>query len=82
MNKEISLKKFLLFLSLFLLCLVVILYFVFTKTKPLCKGSDNPCIKAICNNCMVQNGKKVCNDCNIYNEKDERFWTGGCIYNS
>lgn len=82
MNKEIPLKKFLLFLSIFLLCFIVVLYFVFTRTKPLCKAKDNPCTKAVCNECTKTNGKKVCKDCNIYNEKEERIWTGSCIYNS
>lgn len=82
MNKEINLKKFLMFLSLFLLCLIAILYFIFTKAKPLCKERDNPCTKAVCNDCTYIDGKKVCNSCNIYNEKDERIWTGGCVYKS
>lgn len=82
MNKEIDLKKFLLFLSLFLLCFILVLYFVFTRVKPLCKEKDNPCIQAVCNECTNTNGKKICKDCNIYNEKEERIWTGGCIYNS
>ncbi len=79
MNKEISLKKFLLCLFLFLLGFSLILYFVFSKAKPLCK-IDSPCRQATCNECIEEEGKRVCKDCNLFNEKDERIWTGGCIF--
>ena len=80
MNKEISLKKFLLFLSLFLLIMSVVLILVVKKTKPLCK--NNPCKNAVCTTCSEENQKRVCSDCNLYDEENRRIWTGNCIYNS
>lgn len=62
------------------LCIVLIveLYFLFfNKDK-----ENNPCKEAICNKCNMEDGKKVCNNCNIFNEKEERIWTGSCIFDS
>lgn len=81
MNKEINLKKFLLFLSGFLVILAFVLYFVLSRMKPFCKPEQNPCKSAICNQCIDRDGKKICSDCNLYNQKEEKIWTGGCVYN-
>lgn len=81
MKKEISLKKFLLCLGVFLVILTFILYFVFSKTKPFCEFEQNPCKRAVCNECIEKENKKVCSDCNLYNEDKEKIWTGGCIFN-
>ncbi len=80
MNKEISLKKFLICLSVFLFIVMIVLYFYITKTRPLCKKDNHPCHAAVCNSCTVKDNKKVCSDCSVFNEKNERVWTGGCIF--
>lgn len=79
-NKEIDFKKFLLFLVIFIISIALCLGGLFSKLKPLCKNDDNPCRKAVCNNCQRKNGQKICYDCNIYNKDEEHIWTGSCIY--
>ena len=80
LNKEIDLKKFLIFLIIFVLVFGIFLGIYISKKKPLCKDIENPCVKAKCNECKKENEKKVCSDCNIYNEDQEHIWTGSCIY--
>lgn len=80
MNKEIDLKKYLLFLSVFLLLLIVALFLIFSKSKPLCSKENNPCKKALCNQCTLKEDKEYCSDCNIFNEENDRVWTGSCIF--
>lgn len=80
MHREISFKKFLMFLSLFLTVLFVAVAIFFIKTKPLCKRDGNYCSQAICESCIVQENKKICTGCNVWNEKKEKIWTGGCIF--
>lgn len=80
MCKEVDLKKFLLSLGVFLVLLSVVLYFVFTKTTPLCSVNGNYCKVATCNRCVENDGKRICSDCSVFNKEKERIWTGGCIY--
>lgn len=80
MRREISFKKFLIFLSLFLIGLLVFLAILFAKTKPLCKKDGNYCSQAFCTSCVVQDDMKICTNCNVWNEKKEKIWTGGCIF--
>ncbi len=80
MNREISVKKFLLFLGIVLIFIICVLYIIFVKTKFFCKKDGTPCYAANCEFCVVENGKKICSYCNVFNEKNERIWTGGCIF--
>lgn len=79
MNREIDLKKYFLFLCIYLFILFLVLYFVFGKINPFCK-IESPCLKADCSLCESKNGKKECHECSIFNEDDERIWVGSCIY--
>lgn len=78
MNKEISLKKFFIFMVIFLIVFIFILFFLFKYWKPLC--SKQTCEKATCDACTFVNEEKICNDCNIYDADDRKIWTGRCIF--
>lgn len=80
MKKEIYVKKFGIGLGIFLVVLTIVLYFIFTKTRPLCIDKNNPCRRAICESCTYQDGKKKCKSCNVYNDKKQTVWTGGCVF--
>lgn len=81
MNKEISLKSFLIGLVFLSVGLIIIINIWFSKANPFCKMDlDNPCAFAICDSCERIDGKRMCSDCNIYNEDDDRIWLGGCVF--
>ena len=82
MNKGISLKKFLLFLVLFLFVVSICLLCYLRKAKPLCKINTNECNSAVCEKCTMEGNQKVCSECSLFDKEDNRIWTGGCIFNN
>ena len=81
MNKEISLKKFSIFLSFALIIIAFACFLVVINTTPLCKVNNKECKKATCTNCQKENNQTICDDCNIFDEDKNRIWTGNCIFN-
>ncbi len=81
MNKEISLKKFMISLFLFLIFLSIVLFFIFREFKPICYVNTNECKKAVCSKCKEENNQRFCQNCSLFNEDNNRIWTGECIFN-
>ena len=63
MNKEISLKKFSIFLSFALIIIAFASFLVVINTTPLCKVNNKECKKATCTNCQKENNQTICDDC-------------------
>lgn len=77
MNGKINLKKFLLFLLIFLLVLGIS-YYIYLKKHKICDIKNNPCKYATCSSCKLIDDNKICN-CSIVNKDEERIWVGTCI---
>ncbi len=82
MNREISLKKFIIVLFLVLVVLSIVLFFILRKTKPLCHVNTKECKNAICTKCQESDNQKFCSSCSLFDKENNRIWTGSCIFNN